>query len=284
MYLYYVMIIAAAVLTTLQYFFSMKYQKHCGISWTASLSFSIFTSAVIAVYILAVNRFHLEWSWFSFRIAFIAGVLSIVYTYSSIRALSRVNLAVYSMFAMLGGMLLPTLFGIVYRKETFTWINLLCVLLIVTALVLSVAGERNVKRGWGYYVLVFVLEGNTGVLAILHQSNPEQCVDSQSYVVWVFLSALVTGIFLKLSSKKKVVIPDRKAILYVVAYAVVSSTGLLFSVIAIAHLPASAQYPLLAGGTMLVAFLISVLRKEKFRVQNVVGIVLALISTFLIIL
>lgn len=278
------MIIAAAVMSTLQFIFNMEYQKRCGISWTASLFFSICTSAVAAVYILVLNRFHLEWSWFSFTVALIGGALSIVYNYASIKAFSMANLAVYSMFAMLGSMLLPTLFGIIYRKETFTWFNLLCVLLIAIALVLSVAGERNVKRGWVYYVLVFILEGAVGVLAILHQSNAGQCVDSQSYVVWIFLSSLVIGIFLQLGRKKKVVIPDRKAILYAAAYAVVGSTGYLFTIIALMHLPASVQYPVITGGTVFFSALVSVLRKEKFRVQIFVGTVLALISTILIIL
>ena len=54
--------------------------------------------------------------------------------------------------------------------------------------------------------------------------------------------------------------------------------------IALLHLPASVQYPLVTGGTMLFAFVIGLIRRDRVTLRNILGTVLAVASTVIIII
>ena len=52
--------------------------------------------------------------------------------------------------------------------------------------------------------------------------------------------------------------------------------------IALKHLQASVQYPIVTGGVMIMSLMISLLRKEKISYKNVISTAIAFLSTVLI--
>ena len=74
-----------------------------------------------------------------------------------------------------------------------------------------------------------------------------------------------------------------KALTNCTAYSAINSIGNLMLLIALLHLPASVQYPLVTGGTMLFALLISLVRRDKVTARDVIGTALAIVSTVIIV-
>ena len=284
MYLYYGMIIVAAALFASQFLFNQKFQQQCGTTWSATMTFTIYTNAAATLIMLAINRFHLEFTLFSLGMALLSATAGILYTYASMKAFSVVNLAVYSMFAMLGGMMLPFLYGILFENEPVTVPKVLCGGLIVAALLNTVAGEMDIKKGWKYYLSVFVLNGMTGVISTIHQSAGDLSVDSGSFSVWIRIVPLVICLGIQLVSEKKIARIPSKIVPYTVGYAAFCGIGNLFLLIALEYLPASVQYPVVTGGTMIFSTIISAVRKEKITKRTIVSAALALLATIFIIL
>lgn len=282
--MYYALICTAAVLFAVQFLFHQKFQERCGTTWSAALTFSLYTNGISFFIMLMINRFHLEFSWFSLGIAALYAIVNILYVYASIKAFATVNLSVYSLFAMLGGMLLPFAYGILFYGEPLTGMKLFCGVLIIISLLMTVAGGKKERGGVFCYIGVFVLNGMVGVLSKLHQSNTTLCVDSGSFMAWANLITFAICFGLSLASDRKITRIHGKTIAYVSGYAAFCGIGNLLVLIALAYLPASVQYPIITGGVIVCSTIISALRKEAIGIKHIAAAALALISTVLIIL
>ena len=75
-----------------------------------------------------------------------------------------------------------------------------------------------------------------------------------------------------------------KALSFCGSHAAVNSIGNLMLLIALLNVIPSVQYPLVTGGTMFFALIISFIRREKITKRNLLGTALAIISTVIIIL
>lgn len=108
--IYYGFVVLATILFSLQFLFNQKYEKDCGTGIQSALLFSFYKSLVIIVVMTCVAGFRLQITTvFSLFFAVIYAVILVAMVYFSIRAFEAANLSVYSVFSMLGGMLLPFL-------------------------------------------------------------------------------------------------------------------------------------------------------------------------------
>lgn len=278
--MYYLLLIIATVLFSSQFLFNQKYQQEAGSKLNASLVFSIITSLVSVVLMFIIGGFKIDFSVFSLIIAFIYAITLILYVIASIKAFSVVNLSVYSVFAMLGGMLLPFIYGITFG-EPLTPNKIICCILIGISLFLTTDKNSGNKKGKIYYIAVFFLNGLVGVLSTIHQSN-ENAVDSSSFMgltqACVFFIALI--IFLVSRQKKPTI--NVKTICFSSGYALFSGIANLLALIALTKLPASVQYPIITGGTMVFSLFISLLRKEKITIKNILSTIIAFVASIII--
>lgn len=279
--MYYLLLIIATVLFSSQFLFNQKYQQEAGSKINASLVFSIVTSIVSVVLMFIIGGFKIDFSAFSLIIAFIYAITLILYVIASIKAFSVVNLSVYSVFAMLGGMLLPFIYGITFNGEPLTPNKIICCILIGISLFLTTNKNSGNKKGKIYYIAVFFLNGLVGVLSTIHQSN-ENAVDSSSFMgltqACVFFIALI--IFFVSRQKKPTI--NVKTICFSSGYALFSGTANLLALIALTKLPASVQYPIITGGTMVFSLFISLLRKEKITIKNILSTIIAFVASIII--
>lgn len=279
--MYYLLLIIATILFSSQFLFNQKYQQEAGSQLNASFIFSIITSIVSVVLMFVIGGFKIEFSLFSLIIAFIYAITIILYAIASIKSFSVVNLSVYSVFAMLGGMLLPFVYGIAFNKEPLTTNKIICCVLIGFSLFLTTNKNKNGNKGKIYYIAVFFLNGLVGVLSTIHQSN-KNAVDSSSFMgltqSWVFIIALI--LFFATRQKKPTI--NAKTLCFSAGYAIFSGVANLLALIALTELPASVQYPIITGGTMVFSLLISLLRKEKITAKNVLSTVIAFIASVII--
>lgn len=283
--MYYLLITLATVLFGLMFFFNKKYQQDEGSSLRAAMLFAFFTAIIRSVQMLALNKFRIDFSWFSFAIAFFCAVNSILFTYSSVKALDKTNLSAFSVFSMLGGMMLPFIYGLIFSGESFTVMKLVCCILITLALVLGAQKGESQKGAAKFYAAVFVFNGMSGVLSAIHQSNPVH-ISSEGYMfLSAVLTAVISGVFLLASAKKgglKLNQPKR-SLLNMTVYALVSGLGNLLLLIALEHLDASVQYPFVTGGTILVSTVISLCMREKLTKKQLLAVVIAFAATIILV-
>ncbi len=224
----------------------------------------------------------MEFSLFSLLICTFSALSGILFTYASIKSFQTVNLSAYSVFSMLGGMLLPFVYGIICG-ESITLMKLLCCGIIGISILLTINSDKDKKGGKLWYLLVFVLNGMSGVFSKMHQVGAD-AVDSESFMILKsIVTVFVCGLIL-LITEKKFPLLRKKAVVYSSLFALFCGLGNLFTLISLTHLPASVQYPIITGGTMLFSLIISVFRKESITKKNVIATVLAFVSTILIIL
>ncbi len=260
------------------------YRKIRGSSIKISLQFSLIGSLAGFVVLMAVNGLKFEFTPFTFIMAILASFNGFAFTFCSFKALDRINLSLYSLFSMLGGMVLPFLQGILFYSEKITVAKAVCFLFITFALVLTVEkGER--KKGTIYYVCVFVLNGMSGVLSkIFAESNfPKTSATGYTNLISV-CSVVISGVLLLIFSKKY---PKEGKFSFAgavigAASGITNKIANLVLVIALAHVDASVQYPMVTGGVMIVSTLLCFFGKNKPSKKEVLSIIIAFIGLILL--
>ena len=169
---YYVLIMLSVVLFGVCFSLNDTYRAYRGGGMKSSLEFSLVASLAGLVVLIAVNGFSLQFTWFSLLMAALVAVDGLSFSFCSFRALGSINLSMYSLFSMLGGMLLPFLQGLLLFHEEFTVAKALCLCFIGAGLLLTVKREKSERSGGIYYALVFFLNGMSGVLAKFFQAAP----------------------------------------------------------------------------------------------------------------
>ena len=100
-------------------------------SLSAALAFSLYKGLVVIVMMLCLNKFRMEFTLFSLALSGVYALCYILMTYYSLKAFYVANLSVYSVFTMLGGMMLPFLAGTTFFGEDISVYKVLCCALIV---------------------------------------------------------------------------------------------------------------------------------------------------------
>ncbi len=266
--MYYLLVVAAVILFSLQFLFNQRFQQSRGESLKSALEFSLYKSAVIVVIMLFIGKFSVQITLFSVIMAALYAVSGIAMTAFSLKAFAVANLSVYSVFSMLGGMLLPFVLGIGFYNEELTLFKLLCCALIVVSVLLNIKKGKQDKKAVAYYMAVFVLNGMAGVLSKIHQSSSLPHTDSTGFMlISSFITAIICAVWL-LVTYKEIPLIKGKNLLYTAGYGVFNGIGNLFLLISLSNLPASVQYPLVTGGVMICSTAISALRKEKITAKE----------------
>lgn len=146
------------------------------------MSFSLGSEMVVCLIMLCIQRVHITATVFSLTIAAVTAGRGVSCDYFSIAALARVNLSLYSVFLMLGGMLLPFLYGVLFLGESLTIGKIACVMLIIGAMALSVEREKGKRGAFKYYMAVFTLSGLASVGNKVHQVHPECNVSTADFI------------------------------------------------------------------------------------------------------
>ena len=276
--IYYLMIIVSVCLFSTQFLLNNEYRKENGNTFNSSLKFSLYASISGFIALAIINKFHFEISLFSALVAAVYSLVCIALAYSSIKAFTYANLSVYSVFSMIGGMLLPFIYGILCGEE-FKLTRIVCCFLIAVCVILSINKAGNSGKSFKYYIAVFILNGLVGVISKFHQSFTELCVDSGSFMMLSKIFSVVFSLIFILLQKEKNFSLSKKAGFYTVLYSVVNSVGNLLLLLALLHIPASVQYPIVTGGTIVVSTLIGIIRKEKITQREIFAAVVAFVAT-----
>lgn len=283
MTIYYLLVLLSALMFSVQFLCQKKYEENSGNTITAALNFSIYKGFTVMAVMLLLNRFQLGFTHFSFYLAGVYALCYILLNYFSFKAFYYANLSVYSVFAMLGGMILPFLAGVWLFHEEVTLLKLICCLLVSVAVLLNIQKGSGSKKAFLYYMLVFFVNGTIGALAAIHQNAGFPQADSASFMFYTGAWTVVIGMIWLMIKKEKLPLFDLKNLLYSVGDGALNGVGdyILLLTVAPGALDASAQYPFLTGGVIVFSTLISTIRREKVRKAEYIAMAIALVASVL---
>lgn len=284
----YLIPLGCSLLFSVQFAFNKKYEGRMGQSLKASAYFCMTMSVAAAALVLAMNRFAFAFSPFSCFMAFLLAADSMLCTVCSLRAMHLGSLSVYTLFLMLGGMLVPSVLGVAFLNETMGLYRKLGFLLIFAALLVPVFDRKSRKKSSGLFFvfcfLLFLLNGANSCITKLHQINA-QAVDTNSFLAMNYaFEFVIAAAFLLCANtgRRKSLSLDKKSLLFVGAYALVNAVGSFGLASCAKTLDASLLYPLITGGTILFSALVGFVGfKEKPSAYSAAGMVLAVAATVL---
>ena len=301
----YFLITLSAVLIACQNAFNKLYQKNTQKGIRSTLIYPAIVSVFSVVLFLAMNGFSLKFGLFSFIVALIVSANSVWMMVINIFAFKEGSVSVCTMFMMLGGMLLPYLYGILFLSEEVTVTRIVGVLVLVGALVLSSFAQsgnegekKNSKKFYVYCLIMFVCNGFAGAISKFHQVR-STALPTFDYLVWVYalrcvfafiVFAIVTLVLKRraerASEELTPMFADRKrgtlAVIFSVGFAVTSGLGYFLQLIVAKTLDASLLFPFVTGGTIIFSTLMArIAFKEKISVKMWIALAIMLSGTIL---
>lgn len=313
----YFFLLSACICFGVQSIFSKLYQKQSGGGIKACLINSIMTSFLGVLYCLGYafvmqNEIFFTMTKPAMVYSIIYAVAGMVSTVVFLFGLNFGNLSILTTYSLLGGMVLPFIYGIGFCNEDFTVFKCIGTALLLISLIPPAydsykknnAAENLHKNSHLIFpilcFLVFFCNGMTGVVAKAHQMSPDAITSDQFVMLGSFektvLSMLVFVIYLFSVRKKEVVanvplkiLPKRVLLLgfYLLCYAVIHSMGDIFSLLCAAKMDSSIQFSLISAFCIFFSAIIGqLLFKEKISKPQklsfifiVLGIILVMLSS-----
>ncbi len=285
------LLIVADLLFSIQFVFNKIFQKRQGTALRAGFLFSFLSASVFAVVMLFVTGFKIEIEWFSLLMAFCMGCTYVLLAYLSIKALSYTSIATFSLFLMLGGMVVPFLYGILLNGDAITRPKVVCFVIISVALFLNTdfKKEKNTFKAVICFLAVFFINGMDGVISTIHQQNKGgfPIINTFNFMFWcctiqAVISLILFFIFAK-SKDAKINLKDKKSLFSAAGYGLVNGCGNLLVYYSVAFIEPSLQFPIVTGGTVCLSIVMAYLiEKEKPTWKNLVSCALTLAGTIIL--
>ena len=281
--MYYGIIMIAVLLFSLQFLFNQRFQKEYGSGLRPLLTFVLGYNIAGLIVLLIINGFRVAFTPFTLLLAFLWSVNGLVLSFCSFKAFEKVNLSVYSLFSQLGGMMLPFFAGVLLFDEKLTLGSVLCFVLVLISLLFTV------KRGSGgsyllYYAGIFVLNGMAGVLSKWFAAAPYEKTSSAGYsILSAAVAAVLAAIALCFVKGKRLKLSVRGAT-NMLGYGVLNKIGNFLLLIALAHLPASVQYPMVTGGVMICSTAICFITHQKPGKREIISLILSFAGILVLVL
>ncbi|MBQ8719400.1 MAG: hypothetical protein IJY66_09065 [Clostridia bacterium] len=308
--LYYFLVLLSVVCLAINFSINKIYQNRVGSGSRMVVLFNIVASSAMAVLFFFINGWMngfdtFRLTPFSLLMAAIMALLCGGYSLIGFKIISLGNIAVYTLFLMLGGMMIPYFFGLIYLDEHFSVWRLLGLALMVISIILSgldnsgtPKDEKNKRTTTLFFILcsvVFCLNGMTSITSKVHQlpQYADMAVTPQLFVLLTAVCRVIffsiVYFFIRLRDSKlptqarpaplKFSLPVLSLMLISAA---VEGAAFMLQLIGASHLPATVLYPLITGGVIILTALAGrILFKQKLSTRATIGIILCFASTFL---
>lgn len=308
MWIYYLMLVGAVLLFSVQFVFTKCFQKEKGSTFFYSMVFSAIVGAVSIPFFILLNGGKIEFTPFSLLIAVLYSADAIACSVFGAKTLSRANLSVYSLFMMLGGMLLPFFYGFTLGEE-MTWLKGVAMAFVLASMLLTLKKEEGKKSDpftLVCYAAIFITNGVTGVLTFMHQRATVAIVSESGFLILASTAKaalsliIVMGILIYAKIKDPSITkidgdsPTKKekskfygwalAVCFSVGFAIMNGTGSLLSTITASYIEAGVQSTIGTGGCILMSAIFGIAFGEKITKKSLASLLCALAGTVLIVL
>ncbi len=211
MAIYYILLFCSALIFSLQFLITKQYQRRNGTGFLSSVRLSLFAYLTIALFFfvkgcITFKSLNFGFSWFTLLMTLLVAIVSLSCVYMGIKVLAVGDMSIYSVFMMLGSLILPSLVGLLFYEEKLTLLKGIALLCMFGAIILSVSSVDKSKltvKALLYYIGIFVMNGMIGVLFTVHQNQPELTaraiqntdgtfgVNNDVFMTWYGLSTVI---------------------------------------------------------------------------------------------
>lgn len=290
----YLFVLLSVVLLALGFIIQKCYQRDSESTTEGSVSFSIVSAACSIIWLVLLNGFSFDLTWFSVINSVLRALCGLLYTILGFGIMKEGKVALYMLFLMSGGMLVPCVWGWIFLNEEVTPSHVIGVVVILLSILLSNSGaQRPTRKVLLKCAAVFVLNGLVSVFSKLHQVNTTcDAVGTTAYAMLGTVSSLLMSMALLIALQVK-----RKgsgsfqryfnlrSLLLLPLYSVVGTVSSLLQLEGAKNLPASVLYPMITGGSIVLSGLFALLFfDEKLSKRGWAGIILCLGGTCLFLL
>lgn len=281
----YLLVCGSTVLLAGDFACSKLYQAREGTSLPAGLKYNMLNGLFTALVFLLISGFQVEYSTYSLVMAMAMTVCSTAYSILGFRVLKHGSMAIYSIFLMSGGMLLPYIFGLCFLDETVNVFRILGIMLLLVAVVLSNGTSKAIsKKQLILCFAVFFLNGGVSILSKCHQISSRPHVDSTVFVLYAALARIVLSAAVLPFCRKEASLrfSRRSTPLLIAAAAAISGISYFMQLVGATTLPATVLYPMITGGSIIFsAFSGRIFFKEKLSKAQLLSITLCFLGTLL---
>ncbi len=296
----YIFIVLAVFCFAAQFAFTKLYQRSVGQTATSSFVMLAGISVAGALIFFFAGGCHVEFSPISWMWAIIFAIVMIPYYIIGIKVLSLGSLAIYSMFMMLGGMLVPFFYGVLFLQEDISISKLVGTVLLSGFIILQAvcqkgSSEKKTQKKtkrlfFALCIVIFFINGLVGVITKAH-SISIGAVNATSFTTTYcaisgalsLIILLLTGMNNRKETKntlKHALAPTSLLIMALLGAATYG--GNFLQLLAADSVPSSVQFPLVSGGVIALSALVShFVFKEKISKIEWISVVGAFVSTFL---
>ena len=272
--------------------FTKRYQNKVGNTFYASSCYSLVVSLACLLIALIVNGFKVEFELYSFIISTAYALILVSTSVFSVKTLSLGKVSIYTLFLMLGGMIVPFVYGALFLGEEVRIIHVIATAILVIALILptinfdkSQKSEKPTKAFILMCLLIFMLNGVGSTLAKIHQVYEGAKLDTNSFTVLFSLVCLVFSIItflIALPKNDPKLLLNKETLIASVGYSVVHMVGLIIQLFAALRVTSGLLFPLCSGGTLIFTPLLSLIcYKEKIDKTSMVCILMSVVATVL---
>lgn len=289
----YAVLILAAILLGLNFATNKIYQKTYGATLKASAIFNILLGLFSFVIFYLIGGFKLEITCFSAAMAALFSLLSIGYTCIGFCILKlNGSIAVYTMYLMTGGMVLPYVYGIFFMDEPLKIIRTVGLVVIMLGIVvLNISPKEKNKNNKVFLLcaLVFLLNGLVSIISKIHQTESVyECVSSMEFVALsgLFKFTLAAILLCLIGRKEKSIslniLMNKNVLIITAASAVLSGTSYFLQLLGAKTLPTTVLYPFITGGSIVCSSVTDlIVFKEKISAKIMLSIALCFLGTLL---
>jgi len=287
---YYAMFIAATLVTQVNsVYIYKKYQLTAGTSLPASVLYMIINgivSAIVPAIVIAATGAKFEFTPYSLIFAAATVICAAVSTILQFKAYEEGQIATVNIMVTIGGIVIPSLWGVLFLKEELSVQGMIGILQMLCAVVLIMgkSGEKlNKKLVWMYLTMVLCACLVT-MLGKQHQVETRYAtVDTLSYSVWIgvvrtVLFAMLIPYLLKRDGKK-VLKAEKAPVVYATVSSVLSGGAYIVTLFTAAVLPVVITSPLGTGiGILMSSFLPWITYHEKLEKKQLWGVALSFVG------
>lgn len=284
----YAMLTFAVILLAVNFSFNKIYQKKAGTTLSAALYFNCLSGFFTAVVFFVANGFRLEFSTYSFIMSTMLTMFGMFYTIIGFKIMENGAMALYTLFLMSGGMLVPYVWGLAFLDEQFSVIRGIGLGVILLGVILpNISKNVNLKQ-LIMCSTVFFLNGFVSVVSKVHQIEMVyNTIDTQSFVltggIIKFVLSGILWLIIQKNNVNKVFEKQKFRFLPLVILSVlVSGTSSFLQLWSAKSLPATVLYPFITGGTIVFSGLAGVIFfKDKLSKKLILSVAMCFIGTLM---
>ena len=272
----------AAIGCAVNFALTKVYQLNQGNTRETGIAFNFLIGIIGFLIYFGICGFKIRIPPFSLILAVLFTACVGFYTIIGFKIMNMGSMAVYTVFLMLGGMVLPYFYGVIFLGESVTSTKIVALLLMIVAIMLQSDLVNNKRKALFYLLcmLVFILNGLTSIVSKMHQIDlGYQTVSENEFVALNnAVRALMFGgmlPFLKCKGIMRSIKPKMYAV--ILLSGLFSSTAYLLQLKCASHLPATVQFPVMTGGTIILTALAGLFCfGEKLAKKQVAGLTICL--------